>query len=145
MKGQARSIEEACTRFQLCGRWYTITPHPRSQEQKESAGAGTDPANDTSLGVLKIDGKCYCIAPSAGPRDGTSGESAPHPLNLLTQRELQVAVLVGSGLTNRQIAERLHISGWTVASHLRRIFSKVGVETRAAMIFKCFHSIGAPD
>lgn len=56
---------------------------------------------------------------------------------ILTERELQIAVLVASGQGNKQIANQLCISEWTVSTHLRRIFIKLGVDSRAAMVFKC--------
>jgi DNA-binding NarL/FixJ family response regulator len=55
----------------------------------------------------------------------------------LTKRELEIITLVAEGLTNKQAARRLHISEWTVASHLKRIFIKLGVESRTAMAHCC--------
>jgi DNA-binding NarL/FixJ family response regulator len=48
----------------------------------------------------------------------------------LTRREQQVAFLVSHGLTNRGIAERLHVTDKTVEMHLSNIFAKLGVSTR---------------
>jgi DNA-binding CsgD family transcriptional regulator len=56
---------------------------------------------------------------------------------LLTARELQIASLVAMGHSNKQISRSLQISEWTVNSHLRRIFLKLGVDSRAAMVFRC--------
>ena len=56
---------------------------------------------------------------------------------LLSERELQIATLVALGQANKQIAHRLHISEWTVATYLRRIFAKLGVDSRAAMVYRC--------
>ena len=42
--------------------------------------------------------------------------------------------MVARGYPNRTIASALDISSWTVASHLRRVFSKLGVSSRAAMV-----------
>lgn len=55
----------------------------------------------------------------------------------LTERELQITALVSQGKLNKQIADQLHISEWTVATHLRRVFSKLGVKSRAAMVYRC--------
>lgn len=55
----------------------------------------------------------------------------------LTARELQIAALVAMGHSNKQIHRELGISEWTVCSHLRRIFIKLGVDSRAAMVFLC--------
>lgn len=56
----------------------------------------------------------------------------------LTPRETQIARLVADGFVNKEIASKLSISEWTVSTHMRRIFAKLGVETRAAMVLRCF-------
>ena len=61
---------------------------------------------------------------------------------ILTERELQIATLVAMGRLNKQIADKLHISEWTVSTHLRRIFAKLGVRSRAAMVYRCAPLIG---
>ena len=52
----------------------------------------------------------------------------------LTPRERQVAELVAEGLTNKEIAERLYLSPGTVNIHLGRIYAKLGVSRRAAVV-----------
>jgi predicted ATPase/DNA-binding CsgD family transcriptional regulator len=53
-------------------------------------------------------------------------------LSELSQRELEVLRLVAEGLTAPQVAERLFLSVRTVENHLRSIYSKLNVSTRAA-------------
>jgi DNA-binding CsgD family transcriptional regulator/DNA-binding Lrp family transcriptional regulator len=48
----------------------------------------------------------------------------------MTKSELAVAELVASGLTNREIAERLFVSPHTVNTHLRQVFAKLEVNSR---------------
>jgi DNA-binding CsgD family transcriptional regulator len=57
--------------------------------------------------------------------------------DLLSDRELQIVVLVAHGKSNKQIANKLKISEWTVSTHLRRIFIKLRVDSRAAMVYRC--------
>jgi two-component system nitrate/nitrite response regulator NarL len=52
----------------------------------------------------------------------------------LSPREMAIAKLVAQGLPNKSIGNQLDISRWTVATHLRRIFGKLGVTSRTAMI-----------
>lgn len=56
---------------------------------------------------------------------------------LLTARELQIVHLVARGHSNKQVAHQLSISEWTVSTHLRRIFAKLGVDSRAEMVYRC--------
>ncbi|MFD3343809.1 LuxR C-terminal-related transcriptional regulator [Streptomyces anthocyanicus] len=62
-------------------------------------------------------------APPRHPHDGS-------PLGPLTPREREVADLIGEGLTNRQIAERLVISKRTADTHVEHILTKLGVTSR---------------
>ena len=56
------------------------------------------------------------------------------PRHTLSPRELQIAQLVADGATNRAIASLLDISLWTVSTHMRRIFAKLDVCSRAEMV-----------
>jgi two-component system nitrate/nitrite response regulator NarL len=60
----------------------------------------------------------------------------PRPLASLglSPREKEIVRLVARGLPNKAIAKVLDISLWTVATHVRRVFAKVGVSSRAEMI-----------
>jgi DNA-binding CsgD family transcriptional regulator len=51
----------------------------------------------------------------------------------MTTAELTVARLVAEGLTNREVAERLFVSPHTVNSHLRHVFSKLGINSRVEL------------
>jgi DNA-binding CsgD family transcriptional regulator len=51
----------------------------------------------------------------------------------LTPQERQIAALAATGLTNKQIGERLFLSHRTVGAHLHRIFPKLGITSRAAL------------
>jgi DNA-binding CsgD family transcriptional regulator len=52
----------------------------------------------------------------------------------LSPRELEIVRMVAEGHPNKVIADVLNISSWTVCTHLRRIFAKLGVNSRAAMV-----------
>lgn len=52
----------------------------------------------------------------------------------LSRRELEVATLVLNGLSNREIAAKLVLAHHTVEGHLKRIFTKMQVRTRAGLV-----------
>jgi DNA-binding NarL/FixJ family response regulator len=61
-------------------------------------------------------------------------EKSPTPRISFSPREREIARMIAKGYPNKTIAAVLEISSWTVCTHLRRIFSKLGVSSRAAMI-----------
>ena len=56
------------------------------------------------------------------------------PAVRLSPREREIVRLIAKGLPTKAIAASLDISLWTVATHLRRIFMKLGVNSRAEMV-----------
>jgi DNA-binding NarL/FixJ family response regulator len=56
----------------------------------------------------------------------------------LTEREREVAVTVGEGLSNAEIAARLHLSVPTVKAHVGRLFAKLEVDNRVQIAI-CVH------
>ena len=70
-----------------------------------------------------------------GVRQGARGRRrrAEKGWESLTASERSVSELVAQGLTNRQAARRLHISPHTVNTHLRHVFQKLSVTTRAEL------------
>lgn len=65
---------------------------------------------------------------------------AKSPRVQLSPREQEIARMVAQGHPNKVIAEVLSISGWTVCTYLRRIFAKLGVGSRAAMVARLHES-----
>ena len=59
----------------------------------------------------------------------------------LSPREHEIVRMVAKGHPNKVIADVLNISSWTVCTHLRRIFAKLGVGSRAAMVAQ-LHELG---
>ncbi|MEP7355764.1 MAG: LuxR C-terminal-related transcriptional regulator [Anaerolineales bacterium] len=69
-----------------------------------------------------------------GPAGAPAAVSPATPGAALTPREIEVLRLLDLDLSNPQIAERLVVSRRTVDAHLRSIYDKLGVKTRAAAI-----------
>ncbi|WP_306189800.1 MULTISPECIES: response regulator transcription factor [unclassified Streptomyces] len=67
---------------------------------------------------------------------GPAPESAPAPEapDGLTARECEVLVQIAEGLTNQEIARRLHVSTATVKTHINNLFAKAGLKDRAQAV-----------
>ena len=69
------------------------------------------------------------------------GREAAGRLDVLSEREREVAVGIGRGLSNAEIAAELYMSVATVKSHVGRLFAKLGVENRVQIAI-CVHEAG---
>lgn len=80
--------------------------------------------------VFEVDlgGQTYLLTCRPRPRELASLGLSP--------REKEIVRLVAKGLPNKAIAQVLDISLWTVATHVRRVFTKLVVGSRAEMIAK---------
>ncbi|MGC0400467.1 two-component system response regulator DevR [Streptomyces sp. SAI-126] len=63
-------------------------------------------------------------------RQDQQPEEKPDALPGLTDREREILALIGEGLTNRQIGQRLYLAEKTVKNHISRLLAKLGVERR---------------
>lgn len=68
-------------------------------------------------------------APTAFVRDERRLESLG-----ITPRELEILELIAAGLSNREIAERVHVSENTVKTHSSRVFDKLGARRRTQAV-----------
>jgi len=73
-------------------------------------------------------------------------DRAEHPQVVLSPREYEIARMVAKGYPNKTIAGVLEISPWTVSTHLRRVFAKLDVTCRAAMVARLLdHGLLSPQ
>jgi len=91
-------------------------------------GAGSAQRQDEGQEIVldtDVDGMRYLLVRLAcASRASTS----------LSPREHEIVRMVAEGHPNKVIAGVLNISPWTVCTHLRRIFAKLGVNSRAALV-----------
>ena len=74
----------------------------------------------------------------------TSSKRWPAELPL-SPRECEICRLVASGLTNKEIGAVLEISEWTVSTHLRRVFGKLEVHSKVAMVAQILDIVAAAE
>jgi DNA-binding NarL/FixJ family response regulator len=96
----------------------------------------SDPKTVDLISPIVINACDRKLAQKAGIKLG--GESAESGDHLLTTREQEVLELLGLGLSNAEIAQRLFIAPSTVKVHVRHILEKLGVRNRvqAALVAK---------
>jgi DNA-binding CsgD family transcriptional regulator len=88
-------------------------------------GELTSGANEEVMLDVEADG-VRCVLISTAPAACTGPQLSP--------REQEIVRMVSNGYPTKTIAAVLEISTWTVSTHLRRVFAKLGVRTRAAMV-----------
>lgn len=71
--------------------------------------------------------------PAAVVADGTPAHRHGACWSVLSDMERRIAYLVSVGMTNQQIARRVHLSAHTVNYHLRKIYKKLGIGTRVEL------------
>jgi DNA-binding CsgD family transcriptional regulator len=99
-------------------------------------GGENEDDGDQVLLDADLDGRRYIlIRMAAVDRKQTS----------LSPREIEIVRLVAEGHPNKVIAAVLEISSWTVCTHVRRIFAKLGVTSRAAMVARATEFGGPID
>ena len=119
--------------FVVSGHDYILVKYSDWIREQDSRPPSRERARPV-VGRILIDGERHVIldAPSAPEPEGENPRLQLG--DLLTQRELQVALLVAEGNCDKQIARKLGISGYTVREHIRRTFAKLNVSRRAAIV-----------
>ena len=75
-------------------------------------------------------------------REPKNSDPEANRISMLTEREREVVTLVGEGLKNRQVGDRLFICETTVRHHLTSIFDKLGVSNRhELMLYALSHGL----
>lgn len=129
-------MDNLIAKFKIDDKLYLIFPDGKQKGNQSNQRASH------IAGELLINKQRYIIVQSIDEHDKNSSDKPKSPVNILTKRELQIVMLVSEGRVNKQIADQLNISEWTVSTHLRRIFAKLGVDSRAAMVYRCSDLIG---
>jgi DNA-binding CsgD family transcriptional regulator len=87
------------------------------------------------LGTLDLLGRRYAI-------DGLlHAPAGPDPVERLTPRELEIALLIAAGCCNKTVGRRLGISAHTVGAHLGRIYAKLDLHKRTELTVCVVHRL----
>jgi DNA-binding CsgD family transcriptional regulator len=92
---------------------------------EEGFESGRTDSSEEVLVDAEVDGSRYLLLRMPKPKASRVR---------LSPREQEIVRMVAKGHPNKVIADVLNISSWTVCTHLRRIFAKLGVGSRAAMV-----------
>jgi two-component system nitrate/nitrite response regulator NarL len=103
----------------------TIVAKTNGQSTIRPLNGNSQTSRDEIIVDVEVDGVRYLLVRSHKPI-AQSVSFSP--------REREVARMVAKGYPNKAIADVLEISPWTVCTHLRRIFAKLRVSSRAAMV-----------
>jgi DNA-binding CsgD family transcriptional regulator len=116
--------------FTIEGHHFVAIPQREwSASRRKNNGNGTE----QPAGFVQLDGARHVLV----ERHDFAGEAttAATPVSsMLTSRELQIAYSVADGKCDKVIAHDLGISEYTVREHMRRIFHKLKVSKRAALV-----------
>lgn len=122
-----------------------LTTLPEMQQALEAGARGyiealANPVQLKQAADTVSQGALWIAAPMLSRLLGILSGALPAPqpgnewMDQLSKREQQVAELVITGLSNRDVAEQLHISVRTVKEHLSSIFAKLDIQDRLQLI-----------
>jgi len=97
-----------------------------------------------AVGRIDCSGSSYLIYEAQDAPIQVGAEAPPSATEILTKRELQIALLIAEGKCDKEIARTLGISNYTVREHVRRTFAKLNISRRSA-IGSCVLSKAAPN
>jgi DNA-binding CsgD family transcriptional regulator len=125
-RGQDLPYDEARARMLFAERLHDAG---RDDEAREHARAAVVRFERMGAGLWAL----RVRAQLASYGEGTVTRPTPSPLHMLSPQEQQIARFVTSGATNRDIATKLFLSPSTISYHLRSIYLKLGIGSRAEL------------
>jgi DNA-binding CsgD family transcriptional regulator len=125
--GQCSDGQGGCGRITVGKRRFIVSFAPDLPHKRFS----------TEVCRFELAGRTLIVTETENQRGAKDDISGGEIAGRLTGRELEIAVLVAQGCATKNIAFKLQISEWTVSTYLRRIFAKLDVDSRAAMVYRC--------
>ena len=112
------------------------TPEARGFPLQQEGHDGNGRCSEEIIADIDLDGMRYLLVRLP---------KVDRPRVQLSPREKEIVRMVAQGHPNKVIADVLSISAWTVCTHLRRIFAKLGVGSRAAMVARMLETSGVRE
>ncbi len=127
-------LKEAIEILEECGDRLHLTHALRGMAQTSGLSGDTARARALSRRAEAV-AEEYSIAPGTAPEfaGDIEDESEPDDGDTLSQAERRVAVLAGTGHSNKEIARKLYITTSTVEQHLTRVYRKLAVRRRTEL------------
>jgi DNA-binding NarL/FixJ family response regulator len=107
-----------------------VAPAAVRRGQVDAISKAREALDEAAFVAAEAAGRAYTLEEAVD--DAASVAAGPAAHGELTERETEILRLVADDLTNKQIAARLFLSIRTVHAHLRSIYRKLGVGSRAA-------------
>ena len=123
-----RQPDQAALNFDVAGISHLLVR--RSEWRQETASMRGD---GEVVGEMLFAGEQHVVLRL--PAETARSDAAVPLSQLLTHREMEVALLVAEGKCDKEIARSLGISGHTVREHVRRSMAKLNVSRRPAIVF----------
>jgi DNA-binding CsgD family transcriptional regulator len=139
-----RSTPERATSvgwFELSGRTFSLVPADVWRRRK-SALDPIELRDAEAVGRIEFDGARLIVVLH---ETDDAHDREVLAVDMLTRREMEVAMLVSKGKCDKEIARALGISGYTVREHLRRTAAKLGVSRRTAIVSLVLQGQGSSE
>jgi DNA-binding NarL/FixJ family response regulator len=123
------------------GRAHALLAEAIRESERETATAAARAALSVfeELGASRDADAAAALLRSLGVKAARAG---PRGIGVLTKRELEVLRLLGEGLSNREMAERLFLTRKTVEHHVARVLRKLELRSRAEAAAYAARSLG---
>jgi len=125
-------LEDAVYLFERSGMPFEAAETRRHLSQALRALGHASPAEAEAVRAAQTLARLGAVQAEALARREVTGRTRNPSRHVLTTREIEVLRLVGEGLSDKTIADRLTISAHTVHRHMSNIFRKLDVSSRAA-------------
>jgi DNA-binding CsgD family transcriptional regulator len=140
-EGVGRRLEAVVTRLDLGRALLSLDRNGAGRALRDAGASGEAIGAHTLVAAADRDLRALGIRTW---RRGASAAASGSPLDRLTEREREVALMAATGLSNPEIAERLFLSRKTIERHVSNVLARVGVANRTELASVLRESAATP-